>query len=130
MFFKIVALKNSANFTGKQLCWSFFLITLKFWGPVTPTEVLPCEICEIFKRKYFEKQLWTTASKPYLRRDSNTGVLVWILWIIQDHLFCRASTTAGSEKPVRGSLLTTWRPLTVLEKDSSTCISLWILWKF
>ena len=33
MFFKIDALKNFANFTGKQLCWSLFLIKLRAWGP-------------------------------------------------------------------------------------------------
>ena len=29
MFFKIIALKNLANFTGKHLCWSLFLIKLQ-----------------------------------------------------------------------------------------------------
>ena len=29
MFFKIGALKNFANFTGKHLCWSLFLIQLQ-----------------------------------------------------------------------------------------------------
>ena len=48
------------------------------------------EICEIFKKNYFEKHLWTTASKLYLKRDSNTDVFLWILWIIKEHLFCRA----------------------------------------
>ena len=35
MFFKIGVLKNSANFTGKHLCWSFFLIKLQAQRPVT-----------------------------------------------------------------------------------------------
>ena len=39
-------LKNLANFTGKHLCWSLFLMKL-----------------QVFKNTYFEKHLWTTASK-------------------------------------------------------------------
>ena len=36
-----------------------------------------------------------------LKRDSNTGFLLWILWIIQKHLFCVEDLwTAGSETPV------------------------------
>ena len=45
MFFKIEVLKNFANFTGKHLCWSLFLIKLQALRP------------------------------PFLlKRDSNTGV--------------------------------------------------------
>ena len=33
MFFKIGVLKNLANFTGKHLCLSIFLIKLKAWRP-------------------------------------------------------------------------------------------------
>ena len=36
-----------------------------------------------------------------LKRDSNTGFLLWILWIIQEHLFCRWLWRAGTETPVR-----------------------------
>ena len=37
MFFKIDALKNFANFTGKHLCWSLFLIKLQPLWPVKNT---------------------------------------------------------------------------------------------
>ena len=50
MFPKIVVPKNLANFTGKHLCWSLFLIKLKAWEPAT-----------------------------LLKRDSNTGVFLWNL---------------------------------------------------
>ena len=59
MFFKIGVLKNFANFTGKHLCCSLFLITLKAWRPVqlhqreTPTQMFSCEICESFKNAFF-----------------------------------------------------------------------------
>ena len=82
--------------TGKNLCWSLFLIKLQLWEPATllkkaPTQVFSCEICKLFKNNYFEETLWTSTSKLYLKRDSNTGVLLWILWISQEHLFCRGS---------------------------------------
>ena len=67
------------KFTGKHLCWSLFFIKLQFWRPATflrktPTQMLSCEICEIFKNSYFEKHLWKAASKLYWKRDSNTVV--------------------------------------------------------
>ena len=40
-----------SNFTGKYLCWSFFLIKLQ-----------ACEICVIFTNTYFQEHLRTTAS--------------------------------------------------------------------
>ena len=37
MFFKIDVFKDFAIFTGKQLCWSVFLITLQtFFGRTPP----------------------------------------------------------------------------------------------
>ena len=37
-----------------------------------------------------------------LKKESNTGFLLWTLWIIQEHLFCVEDlSTAGSETPVR-----------------------------
>ena len=43
MFFKIGVLTNFANFTGKHLYWILFLIKKE-----TPTQVLSCEVSEIF----------------------------------------------------------------------------------
>ena len=31
-------------------------------------------------------------SKLYLKRDSSIDVFLWIVWIIQEYLFCRGST--------------------------------------
>ena len=50
-FFKIGVLKNSANFTGKHLCWNLFLIKFQVRRPAT-----------------------------LLKRDSNLGVFLWNLW--------------------------------------------------
>ena len=63
--------ENFAIFTGKNLWRNFFLIKFEFWGPATllkktPTQVLSCEICKLFKNNYFEEHLMTSASKFYL----------------------------------------------------------------
>ena len=50
MFFKIGVLNNFAIFAGKHLCWSYFLIKLQ-----------------------------ARRSAILLKRDSNTGVFLWIL---------------------------------------------------
>ena len=72
MFFKIGVLKNIANFTGKRLCWSLFLINLqalRLYLRETPAQVLSSEICGIFKitqvaaseslRNVFAEQMFT-----------------------------------------------------------------------
>ena len=67
---KKAVLKNFAKFIGKHLCWSLFLINLQTYKPATllektPTQVLSCECCEIFKNIYIKGHLWTTASELY-----------------------------------------------------------------
>ena len=129
------------KFTGKDLCWSLILIKLQFWGAATllkksPTQVLSCEICKLFKNNYFEDYLWMSASKRYLKRDSNTGVSREFCELFKNTYFVEDLRRAGSETTVRGSLfnkvasLTTWTHVAVLERDSSTGTSLRILWNF
>ena len=67
MFFlvlKIGVLTNFVNFTGKHLCLSLFLIKLpegseglQLYQKETLTQVLSCEICEIFKNTFFTEHL-------------------------------------------------------------------------
>ena len=57
MFFKIVFLKNFANFTGKHLCRRLFLIKLQAFRAATLLKRDSCEICEIFKNTLF---YWTS----------------------------------------------------------------------
>ena len=52
MFLKICVLKNLANFTGKYLCWSLFLIELQAHQKDTPAQVFSCEICQIFNNVF------------------------------------------------------------------------------
>ena len=59
MFFKIGVLENSAIFTGKHLCWSFFFF---FKKKDTPIQVLSCEYCEIFKNSFFYRKPLVAAS--------------------------------------------------------------------
>ena len=68
----------------EEVCVSLFLIKLEFWEPATflkkaPTQVFSGQIYKLFKNNNFEEHLCTSASKNYLKRDSNTGVFVWIL---------------------------------------------------
>ena len=73
MFFKIGVLKNFANSTGKHLSWSLFL-TMFFTDFIknTPTQMLSCTICKIFKNTFFYRTPQVVAT---VERDSNTGVL-------------------------------------------------------
>ena len=54
--------KSFANFTGKHLCWSLFLIELQTFKPGTllkgnPTQVFSCNIWEILKTPF-----WTSVN--------------------------------------------------------------------
>ena len=73
-------LENFANFTGKHVSWSHFVIKLQPLGPATilkktPTQVFSCEICEIFKNTYFEEHQRTTASLFILNVYHISGIL-------------------------------------------------------
>ena len=66
MFFKIGVLKSFPNFTGKHLCWSFFLKSLQAEGKqpyrkTSPTQVFSCEVCKIFKSTFFYRIPLVTA---------------------------------------------------------------------
>ena len=56
-------LKNFAIFTGKHLCWRFFLRKLQIWRLAT-----------------------------LLKRDPNTGVFLWILRNSQEYLYWKTSS--------------------------------------
>ena len=66
---KQVSLKNFANFTRNNLCWSLFnkvaFLVAATLSKKTPTQELSCEIC-----KYFEEHLGMSTCKLYLKRDS------------------------------------------------------------
>ena len=62
MFFQIGVLKNFANFIGKQLCCSLFLIKLQ-----ASSQVFSCKICEIFKNTYLEEHLQATVSESLMK---------------------------------------------------------------
>ena len=83
-----------------------------------------CEIYKLFKNNYFEEHLWTSASKHYLKRDSNSGASCEFRKLFKNTYILEDLQTACSETPVRESFfkkvasLTAWKPLTVLERDS------------
>ena len=130
MFFKI------AQNSQEPLFNKVAVLRASSWKK-TPTQVRSREICEIFDYSFFEEHLWTTASKPYLKGDSNVRVLLYeFCELFKNTFFNEHLWMAGSKRAVQGFLLnkvaslTAWRPLTVLERDSSTVIFLWILYNF
>ena len=69
IFFKTVFLKSSANFSGKQLCWSLFLKNLQAESlqlhRKTPTQVFSCEVCKTFKDIFcYRTPLVTASARP------------------------------------------------------------------
>ena len=67
---------NIANLMGKRLCWSLYLIMLRAWELATLMKKSLQRWCFPVKfAKYLGPQ--TTASKLDLKRDSNTGAVLW-----------------------------------------------------
>ena len=73
-----------------------------------------CKLSEFtnFQNNFFEENLWMPASTLFLKRDSNTGASAWILWIFQEHLFCRGSTKCWFWSTSARSLFNKVRSLT------------------
>ena len=59
---KIMFLKISQN-SQKNTCVGVLFDKLQVFRVETPTQVLSCVICEIFKNICFEEHLWTTTSE-------------------------------------------------------------------
>ena len=75
MFLKIGAFKNFANFTGKHLCWSFFLLKFQTLRPATllksnyNTGIFSVQFAEFLRTPFFTEQFqWLL---PYTRHDSD-----------------------------------------------------------
>ena len=74
MFFKIGILKNFANFIGKHLRWSLFLIKSQSQGPATLLKRDSntgdfCKICEIFKNTFFYRTPPVAASEERIAEE-------------------------------------------------------------
>ena len=71
VFCKKVVLMNFANFTGKHLCESLFLIKLEAWGlqlylKRDPVQLFSYEFCEISKNTFFKRTPPVAASEYHL----------------------------------------------------------------
>ena len=119
MFCKKGILKNLVNFTGKHLRWSHFLVKFYFWGSAT---LLKNTTTEWFAVK-FSKFLRTTILKNICEQlwDSNTDVFIWILWIIQEHLLCWASTNNWFWNTSEGSFFNKVASLTATQVPVLLC---------
>ena len=105
MFNKKVVLRNFAIFTGKQVCWSLFLIRLQPFGPATLLErhskyrCFPVYVAKCFRKPILKKHLRTAAT--------NTGLGSWVpgpnfrLCLSSFYHFIRHSLESGPE---------TWNP--------------------
>ena len=59
MFFRIVVLKNFAMFTGKHLCWRFFLIKLQAFRPPSGLQhrCFPVKFAAFLRTPFFTEQV-------------------------------------------------------------------------
>ena len=86
MWFKMSVLKNLANFTGKHLCWSIFIIK----RPAnllrgTLTQAFYCEICYIIRNTFFCRT--TPVSASVLKQNSITAICFQIVIITKIQSF-------------------------------------------
>ena len=76
MFFKIGVLKNFAIFTGKQPCWSLFL--MKFIKD-TPLQVFSSEYCAKFLTAFLKKNLPLVAPLIHTKIIQKFSEFSWLL---------------------------------------------------
>ena len=74
MFFKMGVFKNFVIFRKKHLCWGLFLTKFQAWRPSTS-----------------------------LKRNSNTGLFLWILRNFEEQLFYRTPPVAASKEELLNS---------------------------
>ena len=109
-------LEHYFRISPRNIIVNFFRIYWKYLGRGCPPNIPRTFICLVS---------WRSISKLYLKRDFKIGIFVWILWIIQEHLFRGGFTNSRFWNTSVGSLfnkvasLTSWRPLTVLERKCS-----------
>ena len=58
VFCKNGVLRNFANFTGKQLCWSLFGINPQACSFLKKRPCFSREICKIFEKTFFKEHFW------------------------------------------------------------------------
>ena len=105
MFFKIGVLKNFANFAGKHLCWSLFLIKLQAYSKQKQSclhmffKIGVLKNCVNFTGKHLCRNLFLIKLLTnFVKRHSNSGVFLWNLEKLQEHLFYRTPPVAASVK--------------------------------
>ena len=120
MFFEIGVLKNFANFAGKHLCWSLFLIKLQAYSKQKQSclhmffKIGVLKNCVNFTGKHLCRNLFLIKLLTnFVKRHSNSGVFLWNLEKLQEHLFYRTPPVAASVK-----------------RDSNTGVCLWNLRNF
>ena len=95
MYFKIGVLKDFANFTGKHLCWSLFLIkVLTNFIKNSPIQVFSCEMWKNFKNTFSTEHLqWLLLSKETPRQVFTCEICK----IFKNTFFYRIPPVAPSE---------------------------------
>ena len=96
LFSKIVVLKNVAVFTRKSMCWSLILIKLSL---------------------FLIKSLFRPT--VLLKRDSSTGVSLWIFWNFYKQFFYRTPLMAASSDY-------RWSPTILIESKTTHLIRSWL----
>ena len=97
LFSKIVVLKNVAVFTRKSMCWSLILIKLSL---------------------FLIKSLFRPT--VLLKRDSGTGVSLWIFWNFYKQFFYRTPLMAASSDY-------RWSPTILIESKTTHLIRSWLM---
>ena len=95
--FKKSVLKSFTKFIGKCLCWSLF------WWSCRPA----------------------TSLNFITRRISCTGLFLWILWNVEEHLLCRKLRLTGSENNKQTDMWTFERCKKTCRFGSSINVHLW-----
>ena len=133
MFFKIDVLKNFANFTGKHLCWSLFLIQLQAWRVATlfkkrlQHSCFPVKFAKFFRTPFFNKPFPVVPCELHAMSVFGEGVHFSLSFSMEEVVAEACSSKVRCCNATQPHLFwkTEWQIL-VLFTSSVECESCWV----
>ena len=113
MFFEIVVVRKSANFTGKHLCWSLFLII--FIKKRLQHRYFPVKFAKLLRTRSFTEHLrWLPVNRIIICRILNNNAL-WKCWNVRILIKSRENRWRKSNLNFTGKQASLSRRSTILD---------------
>ena len=127
-------LKNFANFKGKHLCWSLFLIKLQAWRlPTLLQRSFSTDVFLLNLRNFKEQLFWRASANGCFfilcfRRYKVAIVKQWVKWEALSYYFKALYRRCSWGSSLRLTIIHWWFLLSILRKLCEKCPNTDFLW--